>query len=65
MRGSGAGPRTPPQELPGSQEPSGQDRRGMESEGTMQEGEEGSSFEGMEVPRGEGRLGWELRRVRE
>lgn len=37
----------------------------MESEGTMQEGEEGSSFEGMEVPRGEGRLGRELRRVRE
>lgn len=38
----------------------GKTRRGTESKGTMQEGEEG-----MEAPRGEGRLGRELRRVRE
>lgn len=43
----------------------GKMRKGMESKGTVQEGEEGGSFEGKEVPRGEGWLGPELRRVRE
>ena len=38
---------------------------GMESKGTVQEGEEGGSFEGMDVRRGEGWQGRELRRVRE